>query len=104
MEKNHLEDRFFRAVLSLRDSEECRRLFNDVCTPKEIQAISQRFAVAEMLYQKRVYSDIVEATGASTATISRVVRSFGEGYAAVFARLAEEKTQEKPSEEGGQKP
>ncbi len=91
MAKNISNDRFFEAVLSLRDMEECRKFFQDACTPKEIQAIAQRFAVAEMLYNKCVYSDIVEETGASTATISRVARSWGEGYATVLARLAEKK-------------
>ncbi len=82
-------NRFFEAILSLKDQQECRKFFEDVCTPKEMQAITQRFAVAEMLYRKCVYSEIVEATGASTATISRVARSWGEGYASVLKRLPE---------------
>ena len=59
--------------------------------------MSQRFHVAKMLSEHRVYSDIVEETGASTATISRVNRSLSEdydscgGYALVFSRLEEKK-------------
>lgn len=59
----------------------------------EIKAMSQRLVVAHMLSEKRVYSDVVSETGASTATISRVNRSlhYGcDGYELVFARLAEE--------------
>lgn len=55
--------------------EECYDFFEDLCTVNELQAISQRIVVAKMLSEKRVYSDIVRETGASTATISRVNRS-----------------------------
>lgn len=85
-------DLLFDAILSLRDREECYRFFEDLCTVPEIRAMSQRIVVAKMLDEKRVYSDIVEATGASTATISRVNRSLAygcDGYEMVFARLNE---------------
>lgn len=83
-------DELFKAILSLNDIEECYKFFDDLCTIKELQAISQRFAVARMLSQKQVYSDIVEKTGASTATISRVNRSLiygNDGYKMIFERL-----------------
>ncbi len=81
---------FFSAILTLENIEECRKYFSGVCTPKEIKAIAQRFTVARMLREKKVYSEIVAATGASTATISRVNRSMDEpdnGYDVVFERL-----------------
>lgn len=84
-------DLLFDAILSLKDREECYRFFEDLCTVPEIRAMSQRMVVAKMLDDKRVYNDIVEATGASTATISRVNRSLAygcDGYSMVFARLA----------------
>ena len=59
--------------------------------------MSQRLAVAHMLSHKQVYSDIVAETGASTATISRVNRSLNygsDGYALVFKRLDEQKSEE----------
>ena len=87
MEKNNSLDRLFDAILTLKTKEECAEFFADACTPKELQAIAQRFTVAEMLYNKRVYSDIIEETGASTATISRVGRSINDGYKMVFERL-----------------
>lgn len=66
------------------------QLFEDLCTVPEIKAMSQRFVVAHMLSEKRVYSDIVHETGASTATISRVNRSliYGcDGYELAFKRI-----------------
>ena len=80
----------YEAVLSLRTPEECARFFEDLCTVTELKALSQRVVVAKMLSEKCVYSDIVAATGASTATISRVNRSLNYGndaYDMVFERL-----------------
>ncbi len=85
-------DFLFQCILSLQSMEECYDFFEDLCTVNELQAISQRIVVAKMLSEKRVYSDIVRETGASTATISRVNRSlqFGcNGYEKLFARVAE---------------
>ena len=87
MDKNYSLDRLFDAILTLKNKKECAQFFADACTPKELQAIAQRFVVAEMLYNKRVYSDIIEQTGASTATISRVGRSINNGYKKAFERL-----------------
>jgi len=92
------------AVLTLQTREECANFFEDLCTIPELKAMSQRLQVAKMLSQKRVYSDIVAETGASTATISRVNRSLSygcNGYATVFARLDEnaERSGEQPSKE-----
>ena len=80
----------YKAVLSLETMEECDRFFDDLCTVPELKAISQRLQVAKMLWAHRVYSDIVQATGASTATISRVNRSLNygvDGYEVIFRRL-----------------
>jgi len=88
--KNKATDDLFEEILQLKTVDECYKFFEDVCTVKEIQAISQRLEVAKMLVEKRVYSDIVKETGASTATISRVNRSLtygNEGYDLVFSRL-----------------
>lgn len=78
------------AVLQLKDREECYRFFEDLCTISELKAMAQRMAVARMLNQKEVYTDIVKQTGASTATISRVNRALQYGcdaYTMVFERL-----------------
>jgi TrpR-related protein YerC/YecD len=80
----------FEAILSLEGIDECARFFEDVCTIKEIQDISQRFTVARMLDAGEKYQCIEAATGASTATISRVNRSLNygnDGYDMVFERM-----------------
>ena len=80
----------FSAVLQLRTMEECYDFFEDLCTVPELRALSQRIHVAKMLSEKRVYSDIVAQTGASTATISRVKRSLDygcDGSKIVFDRM-----------------
>ena len=90
-------DFMFEAILSLQTMEECYDFFEDLCTVQEIKSMSQRIVVAKMLRDKKVYSDIVAQTGASTATISRVNRSlvYGRnGYDEIFNRLAEKEKQE----------
>ncbi|MCI8443447.1 MAG: TrpR-like protein, YerC/YecD [Provencibacterium sp.] len=96
--KDENVDFLFKAVLKLQTLEECYKFFDDLCTVPELRALSQRIAVAKMLSEHCVYSEIVEATGASTATISRVNRSLNygcDGYNIVFGRMQEEKKQEK---------
>lgn len=83
-------DFLFEAILNLQSLEECYDFFEDLCTVPELKALSQRIVVAKMLRDKKVYSDIVAATGASTATISRVNRSlqYGcNGYEEIFKRM-----------------
>ncbi len=92
--KNEMTDHFFEAILTLKTVDECYKFFEDVCTIKEIKALSQRLEVAKMLKDKCIYSDIVAKTGASTATISRVNRSLAygtDGYDIVLKRLEEKK-------------
>lgn len=82
--------KFFQAVLSLESEEECAAFFEDVCTIKEIQDLSQRLSVAEMLNDGEKYQMIEAATGASTATISRVNKclNYGSGgYRIVLRKM-----------------
>lgn len=79
----------YEVILQIETIEECEALFDDLCTKTELASISQRLVVAKMLSEKKVYSDIVAQTGASTATISRVNRSlaFGMGgYEKIFSK------------------
>ena len=91
---NESTERLFRAITAISSPEECRAFFEDLCTVPELKAMSQRIVVAKMLTDKKVYSDIVAKTGASTATISRVNRSLiygSDGYEMVFGRIFDEK-------------
>lgn len=89
MDKFSIEmyDNLFEAVLKLETIEQARLFFEDVCTIKELDAISQRIEVASMLKEGKNYQDVSRATGASTATISRVNKCliYGKGgYELVF--------------------
>ena len=88
--RNETTDALFDAILSLESREECYAFFEDLCTIRELESMAQRLHVAKLLVEGRVYSDIVEETGASTATISRVNRSLqggNDGYSIVFDRM-----------------
>ena len=94
--KNSINDenmnKLFEAILKLENIDECRDFFTDLCTVAELRAMSQRFEVALMLRDKCQYSDIIERTGASTVTISRIKKSLNygkDGYNLVIDRLAD---------------
>lgn len=65
----------YETILKLKDLDECCKFFDDLCTPTELRSLEQRFDVAVYLQQGLVYLDILDKTGASSATISRVRRS-----------------------------
>ena len=80
----------FDAVLTLETKEECRAFFQDLCTVAELKALAQRMEVAQLLDQGFIYNDILQRTGASSATISRVNRALqygADGYKTVLPRL-----------------
>ena len=80
----------YEAVRSLRTPEECRAFFQDLCTVAELRAMAQRLEVAQLLDEGLIYNDILQRTGASSATISRVNRALqygADGYKTVLPRL-----------------
>ena len=83
------QERLFAAILSLESAEECRCFFEDLCTIKELNEMAQRLEVAVLLKQGETFNNIVEKTGASTATISRVNRCLrygAGGYRSVLSK------------------
>ena len=83
-------DRLYQAILLLKTEEECYNFFQDLCTISELRSMEQRFEVAMLLHQGMIYNDILEKTGASSATISRVNRSLSYGvggYEEIFERM-----------------
>ena len=85
-------DTLYQAVMALKDADECRRFFQDLCTVAELKAMEQRMEVAMLLDEGLIYSDILQRTGASSATISRVNRCLhygADGYKTVIPRLKE---------------
>lgn len=88
--RGHQTDQLFKAILELKNSDECYAFFDDLCTMSEIQSLSQRLEVAQMLKLKNTYDTIQNETGASTATISRIRRcvDYGSGgYNMILDRL-----------------
>lgn len=89
-EKN---ERLYRAILALETEEECYAFFQDLCTIAELRSMEQRYEVATLLSEGVVYSDILERTGASSATISRVNRALLNGtggYVSVLGKMKED--------------
>lgn len=91
MKKDVNLDYLIKALLTLKTEQECAAFLEDICTPQELKAISQRLTVAKLLRENKVYTEIVEQTGASTATISRVNKTLNYqaagGYEIVFERM-----------------
>lgn len=82
-----------KAILSVETEEECEALLEDLMTVKEINDMAQRMLVAKLLSEQTVYNKIVEETGASTATISRVNRAYtygSGGYKKALSAIVEE--------------
>lgn len=83
-------DTLYRAIILLQTEEECRNFLQDLCTVSELKAMEQRMEVAMLLDDGLIYSDILERTGASSATISRVNRCLqygADGYQTILPRL-----------------
>ena len=82
----------YQAFLQLKTPEECYRFLQDVCSYSELSAMEQRYNIAELLADKCIYTEIMDKTGASSATISRVNRSliYGNGgYESVLEKMKE---------------
>lgn len=85
-----LTDQLFTAILSLEGLEECYSFFEDLCTVGEIKSLSQRLEVARMLEEGLKYEEIMEKTGVSSATISRVKKALhygANGYHIILERI-----------------
>lgn len=90
MHSTDQEEALYRAILTLKTPAECRAFFQDLCTVTELKAMSQRLEVAQLLDRGMIYSEILERTGASSATISRVNRALqygADGYKLILPRL-----------------
>ena len=88
--KKEKSGQLYKAILQLQNEEECYQFFQDLCTVAELRSMEQRFEVASLLDDGMIYNEILERTGASSATISRVNRSlaFGHGGYQVFFERA----------------
>jgi TrpR-related protein YerC/YecD len=97
--RNPETDLLFEGILTLQTVEECYRFFTDICTIKELQAMTQRLQVAKQLHEGRNYNEVCRDTGASSATICRVNKclNYGDGgYRTVLERLEGEQHEKNP--------
>ena len=78
---NKMIDDLYDLIASLKSREDCRALFSDMCTNKEIEQMAQRIYAARLLIEGKTYNQVIEETDISSATLSRVSRcvQYGEG-------------------------
>ena len=97
--RNPETDLLFKGILTLQTVEECYRFFTNICTIKELQAMTQRLQVAKQLREGRNYNEVCRDTGASSATICRVNKclNYGDGgYRTVLERLEGDQHEKNP--------
>lgn len=91
-DSKHLNpDRLFAAILSLKTLEECKRFFRDIATKRELEEMTKRLRIAEILHQPHPpsYLEIAKMIGTSTTTVTRVAQwlnAGGGGYQLVLKR------------------
>ena len=85
---NKMIDDLYDLIASLKSREDCRALFSDMCTNKEIEQMAQRIYAARLLIEGKTYNQVIEETDISSATLSRVSRcvQYGEGYRKFLVR------------------
>lgn len=99
---NENMEELFEAILSLRDVEECRAFFSDLCTMQELVLLSQRLQVAKLLLAGETYEKIRSQVSVSSSTITRISTElqYGSGgYRAVLSRLETGEAADHPSSE-----
>lgn len=78
----------FDLIISVKNAEDCRNLFEDLCTNKEVEQMAQRTRAAKLLLEGKTYNQVIEETDISSATLSRVSRcvQYGKGYKKLLAK------------------
>ena len=86
--KDEKIEALFRLILSLEDMSQCRALFDDLCTRKEIEKMAERVYAAKLLMAGNTYQQVIAQTDISSATLSRVSRcvQYGQGYSQLLKK------------------
>lgn len=86
MEMQEKIDALYNVIVSLETREQCRELFDDLCTRKEIEKMAERLYAARLLMAGNTYSQVIAQSEISSATLSRVSRcvQYGKGYSRVL--------------------
>ena len=81
-DRNHKIEELYRLIVSLDSMEDCRDLFDDLCTQKEIEKMAERIHAAKLLMEGKTYNQVISMSDISSATLSRVSRcvQYGSGY------------------------
>ena len=82
MDKQEKIDALYQTIVSLESIEQCRDLFEDLCTQKELEKMAERIYAARLLLQGKTYAQVIGEADISSATLSRVSRcvQYGTGY------------------------
>ena len=80
--KHQKTDALFELIASITDPDDCKALFQDLCTAKEIENMAERLFAAKLLMEGKTYNQVMEQSNISSATLSRVSRcvQYGKGY------------------------
>jgi len=72
----------YKIIVALKNTEDCKNLFDDMCTVNEVENMAQRIKAAKLLMENKTYTQIIEETDISSATLSRVSKcvQYGKGY------------------------
>ena len=81
-EKNQKIEQMYQLFLQLDNIEDCRALFDDLCTRKELEKMAERIHAAKLLLEGKTYNQVISQSDISSATLSRVSRcvQYGNGY------------------------
>ncbi len=77
-----MTNELYELIASINTPEDCKALFSDLCTIKEVEQMAQRVKAAKLLIEGKTYNQVIEETDISSATLSRVSRcvQHGDGY------------------------
>lgn len=75
-------DALYQLILSIDNMEDCKALFDDLCTHRELEKMAERVYAAKLLLEGKTYNQVIAETDISSATLSRVSRcvQYGKGY------------------------
>ena len=89
--KDEKIEQLFRLILELDNIEDCRALFDDLCTRKELEKMAERIYAAKLLLEGNTYNQVIAQADISSATLSRVSRcvQYGKGYSKLIGKKEE---------------
>lgn len=88
MEISEKIENLYQVILKLESAEECRALFEDLCTRKEVANMAERIYAAQLLMEGKTYNQVISETSISSATLSRISQcvQYGKGYSALLKK------------------